>query len=199
MDNLCPNSNYTIAIRATDLQVNKSSLYSEVISFSTLAGIPTNPRYVLGVFNDDTKQLRVTWVIPTELNGIIDHYDIRLIDAMSLDCDGDKAKIPPQETLGASVFHFVYNMSIDIKQYSVCVRAVTTAGTFGSWGVNRNIETQTERLTTTPENCNTLTAVACVAALTVASSLIMSIILSISVLQKGWFCFKNEVHGEKPK
>lgn len=200
IDNLCPNSNYTIAIRSTDLAVNKSSVYSEVINFSTLPGIPTRPRYVLGIIDANTKELRITWIVPVELNGIIANYEVRWT-FNTLQCDEDKSDIPSQTTSNASTFQFIYNVvNINIESYAVCVRAITTAGTFGAWGININNGKKTSGLITTPgEDCNTLIAVACVAALTIASSLIMSIVLSVSVMQKGWFCFKNGIHEEKIK
>lgn len=196
--NLCPNSNYTIVIRATDLRVNKSSLYSDIIDFFTPAGIPTNPRHVVGVFNQDAKEIRVTWVIPVELNGIIENYEVRWTFS-TLRCDVDNQEVLSQKTKNASTFEFTIDTSDrDIVSYSVCVRAIT-ARTMGSWGINMNIDANRDSLITLPEDCNTLTAVACVAALTIAASLIMSVILSISIIQKGWFCCKNEVHGEKTK
>lgn len=195
--NLCPNSNYTIVIRATDLRVNKSSLYSDITDFATPAGIPTKPRYVDGVFNKDAETIRVTWVIPVELNGVIDKYEVRWTFS-TLRCDEDNQGVLSKKTKNASIFEFIIDTrgNENIVSYSVCVRA-TTATTVGSWEIDMVIDANKDSLTTLPEDCNTLTAVACVAALTVAASLIMSVILSISIIQKGWFFCKNDVHGEK--
>jgi hypothetical protein len=196
--NLCPYTNYTVAVRATDLQVNKSSLYSEILDFSTLDGIPSHPRYVFSVLGESGKSIRVTWIIPTDLNGMIDSYDITWT-INKQQCDG---KDIPGMKANASSFEYyitITNVAEPIEGYSVCVRAITSTGRMGQWGMHVYNPTNTERLITPPEDCDTLTAVACVAAFTVASSLIMSVILSISIIQKGWFCSKNEVHGEKTR
>ena len=189
VDSLCPHNNYTFAIRATDSQTNKSSVYSEVFDFSTPAGIPTNPRRVVGVYDQDRKELFVAWIIPVELNGIIDKYEVRWSEAMNT-CD--------QLTTFQNTTAFEYSIPTgNIESYYVCVRAITTERTVGTWGNTQNINVKSAGLMAVSEDCDTLTAVASVAAFTVASSLIMSVVLSVSIIQKGWFCFKNEVHGEK--
>ena len=197
--NLCPGTTYTLAIRVTDTQVNKISLFSEVSVFVTLSGTPTIPRFVNGMIDQNEKKLFITWVTPQQTYGVIDHYEVQWsLTTKQCDQNDRGADIMGGNTTDATTFRYDVDLvNLNFKSYSVCVRAVTTSNTKSSWGKHFNNDVMQAGLLQTEETCNTLTAVACVAALTVVSSLIMSVILSISIAQKGWFCFKNEVHGEK--
>ncbi len=197
--NLCPYNNYTIALR-TNARQNMSSPFSEVIEFSTLSGIPSKPRFVTGMIDQNRKLFIITWVIPSELNGDIDNYEVIWSPSSNPVCTMNSSEVRVNKTNNANTFQFIQNIQpLDIKSFSVCVRASTTAGTFGSWG-EYGSSPDVNQVGLSGENtddCDTLTVVACVAALTVVSSLIMSIILLISVIQKGWFCLKHKVDGEK--
>lgn len=197
VDTLCPHNNYTIAIRAINSVTNKRSVFSEVFDFSTSAGTPSYPRYVVGDYDQVEKELRVTWVVPVELNGIIDIYEVRWALNTLIMCDSNNQEIQSQNTT-AFELSIPTNSFVEVKSYSICVRAITTERTVGIWGTTQDPNVIPGFLmTVSTDDCDTLTAVASVAAFTVATSLVMSVILSISILQKGWFCFKNEVHGEK--
>lgn len=197
-ENLCPNSTYTVAIRTHSHQ-NLRSLFGENFQFSTLTGIPSNPRFITGDLDQEKSLLRVTWIIPTELNGDIDRYDVRWSLTFE-DCREDSSKAQENTTSNASTFEFTQSVGNvnKVTSYSVCVRAMTTAGTNGSWGIHQVREVKQAGLTNqNTDDCNTLTTLAIVAGLTVLSSLAMSIVLLVSVVQKGWFCLKHKVGGEK--
>ena len=197
LTDLCPNTSYTMALRAHDVQGGKSSAFSTTVEFSTDPGVPTPPRYVRGRIDSfsNPKQLIITWSTPEMLNAIIHKYQIRWTVVPKL-CTGspeDDRDILEAETDNANTFEYVRNNTADTGSLSVCVRAVTIDGEFGSWGTQINIDTSAGlRGSGSTDECNALTTVAVVAALTVAASLIMSIVLSISVVQKGWCCAKTK-------
>lgn len=177
INHLCPNTDYTLAVRATD---RVSSLYSEAVRFSTPAGVPTSPRFVLGVLKADTKELHITWVVPTESNGIIHNYEVRWT-FNTLQCTDDNTGIRSQTT---TVFRFVYVYNLantDIKHYSVCVRAITTAGTLGSWGIDTHEFSQTDHLRISSQDCNVFNIVISIIVWTVLATVVMVTMLSISV------------------
>ena len=198
LDTLYPNCDYNIAIRAIDLPVNKSSLYSDIISFTTSQGLPSEPRFVnSSILDVNRKVLVITWIIPSELNGFIDYYEIRWT-LSTRECDQTNEGVLHHNTTNNSTFEHISNVSdiFNVKSYSICVRAVTTAQTLGYWGKYTNIGVSQVGLSAQMQDCSTLTSVATVAGLTVVSSLVMGIILSVTIVQKGLFC-KNEVHNEK--
>lgn len=198
LSKLCPNNTYSIAVRAHDMETGASSPFSDYSNFFTLTGEPSQPRFVNG-FIDDKNQLTVTWVIPAELNAVIAKYEIRW--SLKLCNESEPVNTGKGET-NPTTFEFVNILEEQFSTneiFSVCVRAVTTDGKNGTWGIHILIAgTEGGLRNNNGEDCNTLITVACVAGLTVASSLLMSIILSISVVQKGWFCLKVN-DGDKKK
>ena len=195
--NLCPNSTYTVAVRTHSHQ-NLRSLFGDSLQFVTMTGIPSNPRFITGNLDQEKSVLRVTWIIPTELNGDIDRYEVRWSLALE-DCREDSSEVQESMTSDANTFEFTQSVDVlKVTSYSVCVRAMTTAGTNGSWGIHQVPKVVQVGLTNpNSDDCNTLTTLAVVAALTVLSSLAMSIVLLITVIQKGWFCLKHKVGGDR--
>lgn len=195
---LCPNTNYVVAVQGRDTRANKRSPFSNIFAFTTLPGLPSEPRYVNGLVDVNRKQLIITWIIPAMLNAVIHKYQVRWTQSTTLCTDDNRSDIRVRETENSTTFELVDNYNAPAqdglrRSLSVCVRAITIDGEHGLWGMYFNIEGNVEGLTSNnAEDCSTLTTVACIAALTVVSSLIMSIVLSISIVQKGWFCSKNK-------
>lgn len=178
LQNLCPNTAYTFALLAIDEQTNKRSIFSDGYNFTTNPGIPTIPRYVRGNIIDQL--IVVTWIIPYQLNANISHYEIRW--SFDINCTDDK--VTDTETVNSDTFEF--QKSLDVKptrNLFVCVRAVTIEINFSDWGHYQNLGVVESGLASQNTDCNTLIVVACVAAITVFSSLLMSIVLSISICQ----------------
>ena len=200
IQDLCPYNNYTIVLR-TDAPLNMSSPFSNIVQFSTLTGIPSEPRFVTGMIDQERKLLIVTWIIPIELNGDINKYEVRWSTTTTALCTDNSMEVEMSSTDNASSFQFIQSIqTLNVKSYSVCVRASTTGGRFGLWGIHSVPFVNQGGLTaSSTDDCNTLTTVAIVAAITVISSLVMSIILLVSVIQKGWFCLKPKGDGDKKK
>lgn len=196
LNNLCPHTNYTVAVRTVDMEIDKKSIFSDIYGFSTSFGQPTAPRFVTGLFDEVKKEIIITWIIPTEPNGELDKYEIQWT-VTGTQCTEKRDDVIANETENAATFEFINRTDVEVKLLLVCVRAINTDGNAGTWGMNsKSVGTQLPLQTM--DDCNSLTIVASVAAFTVASSLIMSIILLISVVQKGWFCMKDKVNGGYP-
>lgn len=177
--NLCPNEEYSVAIRTTDIKINKSSVYSDFVEFSTEPGIPSAPLYVRGTLNFNTKEFIITWHPPSELNAVITRYKVQW--SFIIPCNSDDPELKSDE-VDANLFELKKPLdTLDVKNFFACVRAVTSNNSTGFWGTN-NLQ---EALSVVRgiDDCSTLTIVACIAGLAVLSSVLMVIILSISICQ----------------
>ena len=193
LQSLCPYSCYTITLRTTDTRANKTSAFSDIYEFCTEAGNPTEPRNVQGIIIQSTKQLIITWINPRMQNGIITRYEVRW--SFTKQCFINDTEVNVVFLDSATSFEVIQPIN-ELKNSAlfVCVRAITEAGKFGQWGFSSGIMASGLG-TQSNDDCHTLTIVACIAAVAVAASVLMSIILAISICQNGGL-FKSKDNDE---
>ena len=178
--NLCSNSEYTVSIRTTDIKTNKISLYSNIVVFSTDPGIPSAPRYVQRSVNLETMEFVITWHTPSMLNAVIIGYEVKW--SFMEPCNTDSILVSNQTDANEFLYKDRITYPIDIKTFFTCVRA-RTSNSVGLWGMNSPLPPGGLFSTQGPSDCNSLIIVACVAIISVFSSIFMVIILSLSVYQ----------------
>ena len=215
--NLCAETEYTVAVRATELQTNTTSLYSRPFSFRTTQGTPSPPRNVVLRLSGQVgkiEEMTVTWGVPETPNGTIDFYEIHWSSSgPNFKCDipdntisvfrgSVNAEMTEYKTTNVSNLNENYP---ELESLLVCVRAVTKAGGQGEWGLYRTAKVgDTGGLTGTGgegggiETCTNLIVAAVIASLAVLSSIILGVILVLVICHNGWTpCRERKERQEK--
>lgn len=184
LQNLCPINNYTIAMRTFDDIVNKTSVFGVISEFTTRSGVPSEPQIIR--YNIADKVITISWISPNKLNGYIIGYDIRW--SFKQQCTTDHGNYVPGRVNNPNTNYYIGELvgedSINSNDIYICVRAVTDESN-GLWGINDPQVMQAPILSSSIDTCETLTIAACVAALAIIASAIMTIILSVSICQTG--------------
>lgn len=208
---LCPGTNYTVVVKATERVFSISGAYSRAFTLTTLPGAPSAPRNIVvqyqqqgNVISDTTTStLSVWWATPRTPNGPIVAYEILWAGYMSkTDCDqpeGTPMRI--NATDPALLQETISNTgNIDVNEFKnimVCVRAFTSREA-GEWGLgNYSINTitppKTGGLEGSEGDCRGLIAVAVVAGFAILSSVFMGIVLAVVICKNEWsLCSKEK-------
>ena len=198
---LCASTEYTVAIRVTELQTNTTGFYGRPFTFSTTAGTPSPPRYVTVSFTGQVGKIEtmtVTWGVPEEPNGTIVQYEIHWSPSgPRSSCDQpDNIVQVFRDTVNAEVTEFKTNNvsnlnNQELKSLLVCVRA-RLSRVEGEWGFYQTVDViNVGGLTggggdSPTETCTNLIVVAVIACVAVLSSIILGVVLILVICYNGW-------------
>lgn len=191
-EGLSPERQYTAAIRVRDTESNITGVFGPAGEFTMLSGIPTEPRFVTASFENTNliQQLIVVYSVPQNTNGTLTLYEIRWASSSRADCDN----IPLEIMRSANQTNLAMNeyRTTDVGNINtstvllVCVRAYTQEA--GLWGHFIDLNFTTGEFGQNPDgtdDCNGLIAVAVIAGVAIASSIVMTILLAF-VVNRRW-------------
>ena len=200
---LCADTEYTVAVKATKLQTNTSSLYSRPFSFRTTQGTPSPPRNVVLKLTGQVgkiEDMAVTWGVPENPNGTIVSYEIHWSSSgPTFKCDKPDVMVSVfQVFVGAEITEYKtdnvsnLNKDPDLKALLVCVRARVEGGE-GEWGYYQTADVSNTGGLSQPgtggggiETCTSLIIAAVIACLAVLSSIVLGVVLVLVICHNGW-------------
>ena len=204
-EGLAPERLYTAAIRVRDIESNVTGIFGPAGEFTTLSGVPSEPRFISASFEEIalTQTLRVVYGVPQNTNGTLTLYEILWAGSSSMDCDNPEGVMQMANQTDLEINGFNTTDVGNINSSSallVCVRAYTQET--GIWGYYLDLNFTAGRVTPNTggadDDCNGLIVVAVVAGIAVAASIVMAILLAL-VIHKRW-CGPGDYHyQERPK
>lgn len=209
LTNLCSGKLYSFVVQATDITNNVTGSLSQPLTFRTAEGIPTVPRDVRLILGE--KILTVQWTEPTNVNGILTHYEAFWISTNINNCDEayklcNLEDAVPCNLANTTSIEYNSTFSVDtavLEFVLVCVRAYTSAGR-SKWGSYYNGTVKSVALITNGEEdeCSGLIVVAVIASFAVVCSVTMGIILAVVIYKTrdslSEYSNKNGKFEEKP-
>ncbi len=189
-NDLRPDTEYTLAIRVTDTVRQVVGLYGTTFTFQTSAGIPSIPRNVRLDYSESFRLLEIFWAVPQTTNGTITMYEIHWSGSFGdlRNCDNPSEVVFAFNQTGDDIRDFEYKTTntsnIELPgTILVCVRAYTDEP--GPWNYDsKEITRVGEQSGSDDEDCNTVTALAVVAAFIVASTIVLAVLLFFVIHKK---------------
>ncbi len=201
--NLCPESEYAVAIRVTELTTNTTGVYGIPYIFNTISGIPSAPRSLKPIINvivGGAMEMTINWGSPENPNGKITRYEIQWSPSpANTDCSDPTIKSALRVFVDGSMTEYkTSNLSnLDLansKTVLLCVRALTSTQA-GIWA--RFYTTEGAALGLQNGNggdvdtCSNLIIVAVIASLAVLTSIILGVVFVLVICYNGWTPLKE--------